>query len=81
MDCYNRDHTALERWFSAKEVHLRVHYRDPTGKVRDWESCERQTRPEGSDIDGVGIVAILEKPTGTEICFCLQNLAFSEDLG
>lgn len=42
----------------------RITYKDPTGKVRDWESCERTTRPKGSDIDGVGIVAILEKTTG-----------------
>ena len=26
-----------------------------------------QTRPEGSDIDGVGIVAILQKPSGPEL--------------
>lgn len=32
--------------------------------MRDWESCERTTRPKGSDIDGVGIVAILNKSTG-----------------
>lgn len=50
----------------------RVHYKDPTGKIRDWESCERTTRPEGTELDGVGIVAILEKPTGTYIfmIFC-----------
>ena len=27
----------------------------------------RQTRPKGSDIDGVGIVAILQKPSGPEL--------------
>lgn len=42
----------------------RIQYKDPTGKTRDWESAERSTRPKGSDIDGVGIVAILEKSTG-----------------
>ncbi|PSR83961.1 ADP-ribose pyrophosphatase [Coniella lustricola] len=46
---------------------VKIHYQDPTGKVRDWESCERRTRPQASELDGVGIVAILEKPTGPEI--------------
>ncbi|KAJ4386829.1 ADP-ribose diphosphatase [Gnomoniopsis smithogilvyi] len=46
---------------------VKVHYKDPTGKIRDWESCERTTRPKGTELDGVGIVAILEKPTGPEI--------------
>ncbi|ROV93802.1 hypothetical protein VMCG_08797 [Cytospora schulzeri] len=45
----------------------KIQYKDPTGKTRDWESAERSTRPKGSDIDGVGIVAILEKSTGPEI--------------
>jgi len=40
-------------------------YTDPNGTERNWESAERRTRPQGSDIDGVGIVAILEKPSGT----------------
>jgi hypothetical protein len=31
---------------------------------RTWEHAERPTRPKGSAIDGVGIVAILEKPGG-----------------
>jgi len=42
-------------------------YTDPLGTTRTWESSERRTRPKGSDIDGVGIVAILEKSTGPEI--------------
>lgn len=37
------------------------------GKLRTWESAERSTRPENSTIDGVGIVAILEKPSGPEL--------------
>lgn len=45
----------------------RITYRDPTGKTRSWESAERRTRPASTDIDGVGIVAILDKPTGKEI--------------
>ncbi|KAK3362594.1 NUDIX hydrolase domain-like protein [Lasiosphaeria hispida] len=42
-------------------------WRDPKGITRTWESAERRTRPKCSDIDGVGIVAILEKETGPEI--------------
>ncbi|KAK4119329.1 hypothetical protein N657DRAFT_659085 [Parathielavia appendiculata] len=42
-------------------------YRDPNGVKRTWESAERTTRPKNCDIDGVGIVAILEKDTGPEI--------------
>ncbi|KAK0730322.1 NUDIX hydrolase domain-like protein [Lasiosphaeris hirsuta] len=42
-------------------------WRDPKGITRTWESAERRTRPKCSDIDGVGIVAILEKQTGPEI--------------
>ena len=45
----------------------RTTYSDPNGKTRTWEHAERRTRPKGSDIDGVGIVAILEKPDGPEI--------------
>lgn len=42
-------------------------YADPLGHTRTWEHAERPTRPLGSDIDGVGIVAILEKESGPEI--------------
>lgn len=45
----------------------RTTYRGADNNTRDWESAIRKTRPEGSLIDGVGIVAILEKPTGPEI--------------
>ena len=37
------------------------------GKQRTWESAERSTRPKNSPIDGVGIVAILQKPSGPEL--------------
>ena len=37
------------------------------GKQRTWESAERSTRPKKSPIDGVGIVAILQKPSGPEL--------------
>ncbi|KAK9467659.1 cyclic phosphodiesterase-like protein-domain-containing protein [Lipomyces arxii] len=45
----------------------KVFYKDPLGKARDWEFASRQTRVEGSDIDGVAILAIIERPTGPEI--------------
>jgi ADP-ribose pyrophosphatase len=37
----------------------RTTYTDPNGVERTWESAERLTRPEGCDIDGVGVAAIL----------------------
>jgi ADP-ribose pyrophosphatase len=42
-------------------------YQDPLGRKRTWESAQRPTRPKGSEVDGVGIVAVLEKPGGPEI--------------
>lgn len=45
----------------------RITYRDPKGTTRTWESAERRTRPKDTDIDGVGILAILDKPGGKEI--------------
>ncbi|KAK8016247.1 MutT/nudix family protein [Apiospora rasikravindrae] len=48
------------RWIKL----LKIDYKDARGKPRTWETAERRTRPQGGDIDGVGIVAILEKPTG-----------------
>ena len=45
----------------------RTTYQDPKGVTRTWESAERRTRPKDADIDGVGIIAILDKPTGKEI--------------
>ncbi|KAJ9665819.1 ADP-ribose diphosphatase [Coniosporium apollinis] len=46
---------------------VKTTYTDPNGKERTWESAQRQTRPKNSLIDGVGIVAILEKSTGPEL--------------
>ncbi|EFY89517.1 ADP-ribose pyrophosphatase [Metarhizium acridum CQMa 102] len=46
---------------------FRINYRDANGTPRTWESAERSTRPANTEIDGVGIVAILDKPTGKEI--------------
>ena len=46
---------------------LRINYTDPLGRERTWESAQRPTRPKNSLVDGVGIVAILEKPSGPEL--------------
>ncbi|KAB8236049.1 NUDIX hydrolase domain-like protein [Aspergillus alliaceus] len=46
---------------------VKTTYRDPTGVERTWESAERQTRPANCEIDGVGIVTILNKSTGPEL--------------
>jgi 8-oxo-dGTP pyrophosphatase MutT (NUDIX family) len=45
----------------------RTTYTDPHSVTRTWESCERLTRPKGSDIDGVGIVAILQDPKNPDV--------------
>ncbi|KAJ5107829.1 hypothetical protein N7456_004504 [Penicillium angulare] len=46
---------------------VKTTYSDPLGVERTWESGERQTRPANAEIDGVGIVTILNKPTGPEL--------------
>ncbi|KAL5337184.1 NUDIX hydrolase domain-like protein [Aspergillus crustosus] len=51
------------KWIKA----LKLTYRDPNGIERTWESAERQTRPPNCEIDGVGIVTILNKSTGPEL--------------
>lgn len=56
----------------------RLTYTDPHGITRDWEVAERTTRPAGSEIDGVGILAVLHPPgdsTGVsgEPCVLLQK--------
>jgi ADP-ribose pyrophosphatase len=47
---------------SASLMVCRTTYTDPEGVERIWESGERLTRPEGCDIDAVGVAAILEDP-------------------
>ncbi|ORY05168.1 NUDIX hydrolase domain-like protein [Clohesyomyces aquaticus] len=42
---------------------VKTTYTDPEGVERTWESSKRLTRPAGSDIDGVGVVAILQDPS------------------
>ncbi|KAI2611806.1 MutT/nudix family protein [Hypoxylon sp. NC1633] len=54
---------------------VKLTYTDPKNQTRTWESAERTTRPKNSDIDGVGIVAIFEKPTGPEILLQKQYRA------
>ncbi|KAF7552435.1 hypothetical protein G7046_g7408 [Stylonectria norvegica] len=46
---------------------VKTTYADPKGVTRTWEHAERRTRPKDADIDGVGILAILDKPAGKEI--------------
>lgn len=52
----------------AKWIDLKLTtYTGADNKTRDWESAVRRTRPKNSLIDGVGIVAILEKSSGPEL--------------
>lgn len=44
------------RWVTLEKTT----YTDPHSTLRTWESATRLTRPAGSLIDGVGIVAILQ---------------------
>ncbi|KAJ5908106.1 ADP-ribose pyrophosphatase [Penicillium taxi] len=46
---------------------VKTTYSDPLGTERTWEFAERQTRPAGCEIDGVGVIAILKKLTGPEL--------------
>ena len=56
----------LKRQFDLPFV-PRTTYSDPLGHSRTWESAERRTRPSNSLVDGVTIIAILEKTNGPEI--------------
>lgn len=52
----------------AKWVKLQKYFfTDAEGTDRDWEGAARQTRVEGKDVDGCGIVTLLEKPEGKEV--------------
>ncbi|KIX10582.1 uncharacterized protein Z518_01666 [Rhinocladiella mackenziei CBS 650.93] len=46
------------RWITLKKIS----YDDPSGEQRTWESAERLTRPTNSEIDAVGVIAILNDP-------------------
>jgi len=45
---------------------VKTTYTDPEGTERTWESGERLTRPAVSDIDGVGVVAVLRDPSNPD---------------
>ena len=60
--CLTKSHFETSPYYDARTT-----YTDPLGKQRTWESAERSTRPKNSPIDGVGIVAILQKPSGPEL--------------
>ncbi|KAI6781916.1 ADP-ribose pyrophosphatase-like protein [Emericellopsis cladophorae] len=48
----------------AKWIKLtKITYQDPTGTSRLWESAERRTRSANTEVDAVGILAVLENPT------------------
>ncbi|KAG7810740.1 hypothetical protein KL921_002368 [Ogataea angusta] len=52
----------------AKWLQLsKIDYVSPDGKARQWEMASRRTRPEGTSVDGVGIIAIIEKDSGPEV--------------
>ncbi|VVT53663.1 uncharacterized protein SAPINGB_P003687 [Magnusiomyces paraingens] len=51
------------RWVQIQKIH----FNDASGKPRDWEFASRTTRVPGSDCDGVGILAVLKKPSGPEL--------------
>ncbi|KAF7588089.1 hypothetical protein BBP40_006188 [Aspergillus hancockii] len=51
---------------------VKTTYLDPNGVKRTWESAEMQTRPADSAIDGVSIVAVLDKRAGPEILLLKQ---------
>ncbi|KAJ9612414.1 ADP-ribose diphosphatase [Cladophialophora chaetospira] len=50
------------KWITLKKIK----YKDPSGKERLWESAERQTRAKNSEIDAVGVVAVLKDPNTPE---------------
>ncbi|KAH5418413.1 hypothetical protein HBI67_181860 [Parastagonospora nodorum] len=46
------------KWMTMKKIT----YTDPEGTERTWETAERLTRPKGSEIDAIGVAAILHHP-------------------
>ncbi|KAK8091912.1 hypothetical protein PG997_002273 [Apiospora hydei] len=52
----------------AKWINLeKITYQDERGNQRSWEGTRRTTKPKGSTVDAIQIVAILEKATGPEL--------------
>lgn len=53
---------------NARFINLsKLNYLSADGKIRDWEMAKRTTRPEGKDVDGVGILAITKTHKPGEI--------------
>ncbi|KEY72874.1 hypothetical protein S7711_04450 [Stachybotrys chartarum IBT 7711] len=59
------------RWIKL----VKLAYKDAHGTARTWESAERRTRPRSGSIDGVGIFAVLAKPSGPELVLQKQYRA------
>ncbi|OHF04020.1 ADP-ribose pyrophosphatase [Colletotrichum orchidophilum] len=51
------------RWMTL----VKIKYKDVDGKDRVWEGVQRKTRPAGSSVDAVHIVAVLKKDAGPEL--------------
>ncbi|KAH7023963.1 NUDIX domain-containing protein [Ilyonectria destructans] len=52
----------------AKWINLvKIKYEDDHGKSRDWEGMRRKSRPKNSVVDAVQVVALLQRPSGTEV--------------
>ncbi|OTA79331.1 hypothetical protein M434DRAFT_25737 [Hypoxylon sp. CO27-5] len=52
----------------AKWINLvKITYEDENGQVRTWEAMKRPGRPKASAVDAVQMIAVLQKPTGSEL--------------
>ncbi|KAI1080579.1 ADP-ribose pyrophosphatase [Whalleya microplaca] len=52
----------------AKWINLvKITYEDETGRIRTWEATRRPNRPKTSNVDGVQMIAVLQKLTGPEL--------------
>ncbi|KAH7162134.1 NUDIX domain-containing protein [Dactylonectria estremocensis] len=52
----------------AKWINLvKIKYEDGDGKPRQWEGMRRKGRPKDSVVDAVQVVALLQRPGGTEV--------------
>ncbi|KAK8849028.1 ADP-ribose pyrophosphatase [Apiospora arundinis] len=51
------------KWLSLEKIT----YHDERGNLRSWEATKRTTKPKGSTVDAIQIVAVLEKATGPEL--------------
>ncbi|KAF8467422.1 NUDIX hydrolase domain-like protein [Kalaharituber pfeilii] len=46
---------------------VKITYKNQNGETATWEAAERTTRPEGVEIDGVAIIAVLDNGNEPEI--------------